>query len=118
MVVDGRMDGGDLARRLGCPGRDCHDEWGTVSTPSAAPVHTQPQIGCSTPSGTPRPVPPPPAPADPLPVAQPVQPHKNLCIIRVHSARPNLEKTPIDTARIMHDPDREVVVGYDLKWSL
>ena len=40
---------------------------------------------------------------------------KNLCIIRVHATGPNSEKTPIDTARIMHDPDRKAFVGYDLK---
>ncbi len=40
---------------------------------------------------------------------------KNLCIMRVHATGPNSEKTPIDTARIMHDPDREVIVGYGLK---
>ena len=37
MVVDGRMDGGDLARRLGCPGRDCHDEWGHRLDPLGRP---------------------------------------------------------------------------------
>ena len=43
---------------------------------------------------------------------------KNLCIIRVHATGSNSEKTPIDTALRMHDPDREVVVGYDLRWRL